>query len=158
LVEMAARSKNRQSPPPRPHVQTTYALKQVEMALRKEIDRVVRPFGLTTDQYTALSVLTRNPGISSAELARQAFVSPQAASIMVATLERKGVVSRRADPSNQRTLESQLTQEGIALLRECRDAVLEIEDRMLSDLDGDERSELRDLLRRCLTNLSTPNP
>ena len=40
-----------------------YQLKQLELAVRARLDEIVRPAGLTTQQYTALTVLERRDGL-----------------------------------------------------------------------------------------------
>ena len=60
-----------------------YLIKQVELAVRQALDDVVATADLTTLQYTALTVLERHPGITSAELARNSFVRAQSMAEMV---------------------------------------------------------------------------
>jgi DNA-binding MarR family transcriptional regulator len=52
-----------------------YAVKQVELAVRARLDEGLRGSGITVPQWTALTVLARREGQTSAELARNAFVS-----------------------------------------------------------------------------------
>ena len=54
-----------------------YEVKQVELAVRALMDEVLRPAGVTTLQYTALTVLAGRDGLTSAELARNSFVTAQ---------------------------------------------------------------------------------
>ena len=54
-----------------------YVIKQVELALRARLDEVLRPAELTVLQYTALTVLERHPNLTSAQLARNSFVTAQ---------------------------------------------------------------------------------
>jgi DNA-binding MarR family transcriptional regulator len=140
-----------------PHVQTTYLVKQLELAIRKNIDGSIRRYGLTTPQYTALSVLARHPGLSSAQLARRSFVTPQAANEMVAALERKGLVERHADARNHRVLEMFLTEVGGRTLDLCGTAVLELEQRMMSSLALEEAARFRGSLQACLAAVCEPS-
>jgi len=55
-----------------------YVMKQVELAVRAELDEIAKPAGLTALQYTALTVLERHPNLTSAQLARNSFVTAQA--------------------------------------------------------------------------------
>jgi len=126
-----------------------YAVKQVELAVRARLDEVLRPTGVTTQQYTALTVLARRTGMTSAELARSSFVTAQAMTDVVAGLERRELITRTADPAHGRRLVISLTPRGQALLAELGDAVAAIEEQMLSRLTADERSGLRDVLNRC---------
>ena len=77
--------------PASPHerdVTLLYLIKQVELAVRQALDDVVAKADLTTLQYTALTVLERHPGITSAELARNSFVRAQSMAEMVTYLLR----------------------------------------------------------------------
>ena len=71
-----------------------YLIKQVELAVRQALDDVVATADLTTLQYTALTVLERHPGITSAELARNSFVRAQSMAEMVTFLARAAAWSR----------------------------------------------------------------
>lgn len=133
--------------------QLTYLVKQLELAIRKEIGTAIRPIGMTTPQFTALSVLARHDGTSSADLGRRSFVTPQAANEMVSALDRKGLVQRHPDATNQRVLVLSLTTAGRQVFDTCASAVSQIEERMLEGLSGSERSSLRRLLGGCLDRL-----
>lgn len=47
-----------------------YLIKQVELAAKSHLDEIVSPHGVTAHQYTALTVLARNPGMTGARRAR----------------------------------------------------------------------------------------
>jgi DNA-binding MarR family transcriptional regulator len=117
--------------------------------LRLRIDELVEPLGLTAVQYTALSVLSRHPGMTSAELARRSFVSPQAANEMVAVLERRGLIRRRADREGGRALWIFPTAQGERTLSRCDERVDALEEQMFKDVSRPEEELFRRLLRRC---------
>src|SRR3954447_19312066 len=101
--------------PPRPP-SLLYAVKQVELAVRAHLDELLRPSGTTVLQYTALTVLDRRDGLTTAELARNSFVTPQAMGELVTSLERRALIDRRPDPGNRRRLLISLTPAGAELL------------------------------------------
>ena len=109
---------------------------------------------MTTPQYAALSILRAQPGLSSAQLARRAFVTPQSMQVMVTAFVRDGLVDRRADPRNQRVLRNHLTRDGELLLLQADEAAGGIEQRMLSGLDTEQTSLLRELMTACIENLT----
>jgi DNA-binding MarR family transcriptional regulator len=111
-----------------------YLIKQVELAVRSHLDDAVSPAGLTSLQYTALTVLERHPGMTSAELARNSFVRAQTMSQMTTYLESMGLVRREPDPTSKRQLLMFLTDEGRAVLTQLRPSVSAIEANMVSDL------------------------
>ncbi|PRX47650.1 DNA-binding MarR family transcriptional regulator [Prauserella shujinwangii] len=136
------------------HVRTAYLVKRLELAVRARLDAAVRPHGLTTAQYTALTALRGGPGMSSAQLARRSFVSPQTMQELVVNLERRGLVTRSPSPDNRRVLGISLTDAGEAELRRLDEDVDEIERQMLADLDDEQVAALREALRRCTQRLT----
>jgi hypothetical protein len=77
-------------------------VKQVELAIRSQIDEIVRPVGLTAAQYTALTVLERHDNMSSAQLARYSFVTAQSMADMITTLEARTLIERHRDNVDRR--------------------------------------------------------
>ena len=126
-----------------------YAVKQVELAVRAHLDDLLRPSGITALQYTALTVLARRDGLTSAELARNAFVTPQSMGDMVTALERRALVVRHQDTRHARRLLISLTPAGQELLARVEPEVRALEEKMLGGLGAGERAALRDYLNRC---------
>ena len=90
----------------------TYLVKRLEMAERARMEEVLRPLGVTLHQYTALCILERREGLSSAQLARRHVVTPQAMHQLIATMERDRLIERRPDEANRRILRAWLTEHG----------------------------------------------
>lgn len=130
-----------------------YAVKQVELAVRARLDDLLRATGVTVPQWTALTVLARREGQTGAELARNAFVSPQAMGDLLAALDRGNWITRTPDPAHRRRVLIGLSDEGRTLLAEVAPGAAEVEERMVTGLDPDDRTALRALLNRCRTNL-----
>lgn len=126
-----------------------YLIKQLELAVRSRLDDVVSAHGLTTQQYTALTVLERHPGLTSAELARNSFVRSQTMAQMITVLDERGFLARHRDPESKRQYLLSLTAEGQGALDTLREEVAGIERQMVADLDDDDRSTLRRALRSC---------
>src|SRR6266700_3293514 len=135
-----------------------YVLKQVELAVRARLDDIVRPAGLTTAQYTALTVLERHTDMSSAQLARSSFVTAQSMADMITSLEARALIERHRDRADRRRLVVSLTAEGRALLDRYRPQVAALERAMLAGLSGPEVAALRAALVACHANLSRVPP
>jgi DNA-binding MarR family transcriptional regulator len=129
-------------------------MKQIELAVRAQLDEIFRPIGMTALQYTALTVLERHPDLSSAQLARNSFVTAQTMADMVTALEERGLIERHRDTGDRRQLLLALTRDGRALLRRYRSQVRALEERMLSGLTAGEAAELRRSLGVCRVNLA----
>jgi DNA-binding MarR family transcriptional regulator len=130
-----------------------YLLMCVHRALRAAIDETLRPHGFTLPQVTVMFALARKSGLSTAELARRAFVTPQAMGEVLAGLEAKGCVIRRAHDSHGRILPTELTEAGIEARALCHEILAKAEGLMLSGLSAEERQSLGALLERCLEGL-----
>ena len=133
-----------------------YLIKRLEMAERARLEEVLRPLGVTVHQYTALSILERRAGLSSAQLARRHFVTPQAMHQLIASMERDRLIERRPDEANRRILRAWLTERGAEVLASCHSVVDGLEERMLSALTSDEAVMFGRMLERCLVALSEP--
>jgi DNA-binding MarR family transcriptional regulator len=126
---------------------TLYLVKRLELAIRALLDDALRPVGLTTLQYTALTVLEVSGPLSSAQLARRSFLRPQTMHEMVLALEKRGLIERTPKPDNKRVLLAVLTGTGRALLADCAPAVGEVERELLADLSPGQRATFRDGLQ-----------
>jgi DNA-binding MarR family transcriptional regulator len=132
----------------------TYLVKRLEMAERARMEEVLRPQGVTLHQYTALSILERREGLSSAQLARRHVVTPQAMHQLIMTMERDRLIERRPDEANRRILRAWLTEHGSRVLRACHRAVDEVEERMLSGLTPAQGVAFGHALEQCLEALT----
>ena len=126
-----------------------YELKRAQHALRLGMDDALREVGLTTPQYAALSLLEAHPGLSNAELARRAFVTPQTMNAIVVNLEAAGLLERRPHPRHGRIRRGYPTEAGREALAKAHGLVLGVERRMLAPLDAAARAALLDTLGRC---------
>jgi DNA-binding MarR family transcriptional regulator len=131
-----------------------YLIKQVELAIRDRLDDLFRPVGLTALQYTALTTLEQYPDLTSAQLARQSFVTAQTMADMVVALEKRGLIQRQRDDSDRRRLVLSLSAEGRALLRKFRKRVSSVEEQMLTEMSERQVTTFRKTLQTCLTSLA----
>src|SRR3981081_2299660 len=66
-----------------------YLLKRAQAALHAALAGALREHGATLPQYAVLSALAEEPGLSNADLARRAFVTPQTLNQVLRELENK---------------------------------------------------------------------
>jgi DNA-binding MarR family transcriptional regulator len=138
---------SRSNAPARTFPRVSYLVKELERALRARIDETLLSLELTAVQYTALSVLSLHEGMSSAQLARRSFVSPQAAHEMVGALERRGLIRRQVDAEGGRALAIFLTSRGERTLARCEDRVDALEASFLRGFSAREQAQFRAMLR-----------
>ena len=109
---------------------------------------------LTVTQFAVLTALDEEPGLSNADLARRAFVTPQSMHAVLQELERLQFVVRRPHPQHQRVLQAALTEAGRRTLKSAANAVNAVEDQMLHKLSNPARSRLASALSCCIDSLT----
>jgi DNA-binding MarR family transcriptional regulator len=130
-----------------------YLIYRVERRLRVRLDEAVAAHGITTTEYVTLSVLRDRDGLSSAQLARWAFVTPQAMNLVIGALERRGLIRRRPDPNHGRVLRASVTPTGLRILERCDRDMDAIEADMLADLPPETVDIVREALWSCAHGL-----
>ena len=128
---------------------TIYLVKRLETLIRVRLELALQDLALTPGQYTTLSVINAGP-ISSADLARRVGITPQSMSEVIATLERKGLITRTVRDDNRRISDVALTGAGAALLEQAEGRVDLLEGDLWRDLSPDETAALRGMLERAL--------
>jgi DNA-binding MarR family transcriptional regulator len=136
----------------------SYVIARLERALRAAINDRVKPHGLTTLQYTTLSLLGARGELSNAQLARRSYMTPQAMSEVIEALESKGLIRRDPHPNHRRIYPAALTAKGRTVLGECDRAVDELEEQVLRDLSPAERAGLADGLMTAVRSLHAGFP
>ena len=132
----------------------SYAIARLHQRLFAGITERVAASGLTTLQFTTLSVLSRHGApLSTSQLARRAFMTPQSMSEVIHALEDKGLIKRNPHPNHRRTLPATLTAKGRRVLAECDDAVAAFEDVMLEGFSAKDRAAFLDMAKAAVRNL-----
>ncbi|HKA03389.1 MAG TPA: MarR family transcriptional regulator [Acidimicrobiales bacterium] len=131
-----------------------YLAGRLDRVVRRAIQDAVRPYGLSVNEFTTLSVLARRHGLSNAQLARRSLVSPQSANEVLLALERQGLVRRQAHPAHGRILQTRLTAKGRRVLAACDARVATVEARMVANLSPAQQTALRRAILQCVQALS----
>jgi DNA-binding MarR family transcriptional regulator len=140
--------------PTRPEPGISYAIARLQQRVFAGVTERVAPHGLTTLQFTTLSVLSRHGApLSTSQLARRALMTPQSMSEVIHALERKGLIKRNPHPNHRRTLPAALTSKGRRVLAACEQEVARFEDMMLEGFSQEDREAFLRMLKRAVRNL-----
>jgi DNA-binding MarR family transcriptional regulator len=123
-----------------------YLLHRVTAVLRPEVSAALQPLGLSLTEFVCMRMLSANPGMSSAELARLGSVTPQAMNTVLRQLQDRGAVTRPGSVPSGRALPATLTRNGRALLTRAEAAVSVADDRILAKLNPAEQQEFTRML------------
>lgn len=123
-----------------------FLMYRVMTSLRPAVAAELKPLGLGLPEFVYLRILSEQPGLTSAELARGSNVSAQAANQVLRALEDRGALSRPDVTPAGRAMPARLTRQGKALLKRADVAVHRAEERILTRLTAEQQSQLKQLL------------
>ncbi len=129
--------------------------------LRSEVAAVFERSGLTSPSFAVIATLRRVG--SPYQLSQRAIMDALqltggTISVRIDRLERDGIVERVPDPHDQRGVLVHLTEKGEQLFDQVAPLHLANEDRLLSALNGQQRTELATLLRTLLLSFDALVP
>ena len=133
----------------------SYNLKRTQQALRHAMDKSLIELDLTTPQYSALTQLASETGLSNAELARRCFVTPQTMHQLTGGLETRGLVERSQHPEHGRIVQISMTETGKELLAESHKLVHAVENKMTQAISNIEKQQVSRILEKCRVALET---
>ena len=158
--KLAASSKTAKRLPPPPgegkrgeQGYLAYLLRQAQAAARLTMERALADLGVTTPQFVVLTMLRAYPGLSGAELARVALLTPQTVGVIIKNLERDGAIAKSPHPVHGRVLQWTLTRRGLARLQKCRRHVQALERRLSATLNARTEAAVRRWLSKIATDL-----
>ena len=105
-------------------------------------------FGLRVVDFSILSLIHHNPGITSRQLCDTLNLLPPNLVGKIGGLERRGLLLRHPHPLDRRAQSLQLTAEGQALMREAEKAASQLEIEVSQALSAAERRTLIRLLQK----------
>jgi DNA-binding MarR family transcriptional regulator len=135
-----------------------YLLRQAQAAVRLALDSALSDAGLTTPQFLVLNLLNAYPGVSGADLARIASLTPQTVNLIVRKLERDKLIGRTSHETHGRVLRLELTDEGRTVLRQCKLATDKVEQRLLAFFDQPTEIKVRKWLTQVASQIASDAP
>ena len=128
-------------------------IRRAEQALMSHHEAVLRGYGLTMTQYTVLLAISRQGGMSGAQLARAAGVTQQTMATVLSGLEAKRLITRQPSPVHAKVLIAVLTEPGQEVLDRAYQEVNALERAFADTFTPAEHGALSDLLERATTVL-----
>ena len=135
---------------------------RLSMKWRAAVDRAVGHLGITHAQYSLLASLygieLSGHAPSQRELADQTGLDPIYVSKLARALERSGLMTRVADPTDTRAVRLGLTDQGRSTIRAAIDVVHELLDELTEPLGGYGGAGTRRLVNDLQLLLAGPDP
>ncbi len=132
-----------------------YLLRQANASVRLTLERSLAELDVTLPQFLVLTMLKAYPGLSGADLARVALLTPQTVGLITRNLERLDAIAKQPHPTHGRVLQFTLTPKGSGLLAACRKRADSTEGRLAVGLAPGEEAVVRRWLVGLVTALGT---
>ncbi|UCU99473.1 MarR family winged helix-turn-helix transcriptional regulator [Acidovorax radicis] len=105
-------------------------------------------YGLKVVDFSVLSLVAHNPGVTSRQLCATLNVLPPNMVGLIASLERRGLIERRPHPSDGRAMGVHLTPQGVELTAQAEQTAAHLEEDATARLTATERKTLIRLLQK----------
>ncbi|UUZ82281.1 MarR family transcriptional regulator [Paenibacillus sp. P26] len=116
------------------------------IALRREMEELLRPEGLTHTQWSALGIIYHDPGITSSELEHILMIERPSVTSLINGMVKKGWAVRKDHPEDARYKRIFLTEEGLELAARTQHFAQMVEDRVKESMPAAELETLKALL------------
>ena len=125
-----------------------YNARRAALAVIEKFLPAMAPYGLRPVEFSVLSLVAHNPGITSRQLCSALGILPPNLVGLVSTLEKRELVSRKPHPRDGRAFGLHLTAAGTKLVRDAEKTASELEAGVASRLTPSEQRTLLKLLKK----------
>lgn len=129
-----------------------YNVKRANSAIMGDVERVLGRFGLRRTTFSALSVVSDNPGLRQSELAEVLAIERPNLVQIVEELLRPGWIVRERDAADRRAYRLSASAEGTHRLTQAGTALSAYDARLTKGMDAAERAALISALRKVEAN------
>jgi DNA-binding MarR family transcriptional regulator len=137
---------------------TVARLNRLSLLVNRRIEETLVAHGSSLADFDVLSALRRSGApylLKPSELSRQVMLSPSGMTHRVDLLEAAGLVERRRDPANRRTMPVALTEAGVQAAEELVRVVVDVESEILGRLTRAQHTSIDDATRTLLADLTS---
>jgi DNA-binding MarR family transcriptional regulator len=125
-----------------------YNARRAYLVVRELFVQRMAVYDLRPVDFSLLSLITHNPGITSRQLSASLSLLPPNVVGMVTALEKRGLIERQPHPVDGRALGLHLTEAGEVFVAEAESTVEQLEMEATPSLTATERKTLIRLLQK----------
>lgn len=123
-----------------------YAVRRAQIRMYETFIMAMEPWGITPPRFSAMVIVSLNPGLKLTQLAKIMGIARSGAVILVDALEELGYMQRLPAPEDRRAFSLALTEKGKADLVKITAAVQAQDKTVTQMLDSKEQADLHRLL------------
>lgn len=125
-----------------------YNARRAALAVIEVFMERMAPYDLRVVDFSVLSLVTHNPGITSRQLCTALGILPPNLVAMVNSLEKRELIARKPHPRDGRAMGLHLTASGRKLMRDAEHTAAALEAEVASRLSASETKTLLRLLQK----------
>ena len=132
-----------------------YHVNMAGMLLKRELAGVFKAqgFDVTPEQWAVLSRLAEKDGLSQNDLALITFKDNANITRIVDKLQKKGLLERRAHPSDRRTWLLYITLPGKEIIERLQPLAIKVLEKATRQISGEEIRKLNHQIQKIINNL-----
>jgi DNA-binding MarR family transcriptional regulator len=125
-----------------------YNTRRAALVIIGEFMERMAVYDLRTVDFSVLSLITHNPGITSKQLCNTLGIQAPNLVSMVNALEKRELIKRLPHPNDGRAMGLHLTEVGHSMMRKAEKTAARLEQDVTTQLNADERKTLMALLKK----------
>ncbi len=125
-----------------------YNARRAALVIIGEFMERMAVYDLRTVDFSVLSLITHNPGITSKQLCNTLGMQAPNLVSMINALEKRELIKRLPHPNDGRAMGLHLTDVGQAMMRQAEKTAAKLERESTAKLSDDERKTLMSLLKK----------
>jgi DNA-binding MarR family transcriptional regulator len=125
-----------------------YNARRAALVIIGEFLEKMAVYDLRTVDFSVLSLVTHNQGITSRQLCNTLGIQAPNLVSMITTLEKRGLIQRLPHPNDRRAMGLHLTESGQQLMRQAEKKASKLEQNATTQLTAVERKTLVQLLKK----------
>ena len=132
-----------------------YHVNMAGMLLKRELAGVFKAqgFDVTPEQWAVLSRLAEKDGLSQNDIALITFKDNANITRIVDKLQKKGLLERRAHPSDRRTWLLYITLPGKEIIEQLQPLAIKVLEKATRQISGEEVRKLNHQMQKIINNL-----
>jgi DNA-binding MarR family transcriptional regulator len=134
-----------------------YNARRTALAVITVFLRRMEPYGMRPVDFSVLSVVAHNPGVTSRQICAALDILPPNLVGMVKSLQKRGLILRKPHPTDRRAQGLHLSAPGQRLYREAQATATALERDVANGLSGEELQTLIGLLRKVYRRENAPS-
>jgi DNA-binding MarR family transcriptional regulator len=125
-----------------------YNARRAALVIIERFIREMAPFDLRPVDFSVLSVIFHNPGVTSRQLCSTLSILPPNLVGLIKAFEKRGLIERRPHPSDGRALGLHATAAGQTLMQQAEQVALHLEQQSAHQLSTTEQAQLIEFLKK----------